>query len=103
MNARRWPWVASFIVLGCSSTSISNGGAGQTQQDLAFHAEAPVLPDFKYDTGLQPSSGPAQAQITLTSAGSIIVDAAAARAGGKLAAKPGGGTLKLDMHVKLAG
>ena len=60
-------------------------------------AEAPVLPDFKYDTGLQPSSGPAQAQITLTSAGSIIVDAAAARAGGKLAAKPGGGTLKLDI------
>jgi hypothetical protein len=95
--------LASLVVLGCSSSGAHGGGAPTSSKEITLHAEAPVLPDFKYDTGLQPASGPAQAQLTLSSAGSIVVDAAAAGANGKLQGKPGGGTLKLDMHVKLAG
>lgn len=70
---------------------------------MKLHAEAPVLPGFSYDTGLQPPSGPAQMSLKLAAGGAIVVDAAGAVARGKLQGKPGGGKLKLDMHVKLEG
>ena len=96
--------LASLVTFGCSGSvgGDVSSASEPAAQDVAFHAEAPVLPDFKYDTGLQPASGPAQAQITLSAGGAITVDATAAPAEGKLQGKPGG-VLKLDLHLKLAG
>jgi hypothetical protein len=86
-----------LVAAACSSSSDASGG------DVAFHAEAPVLPDFSYDTGLQPPVGPARVSLKLTAAGSIAVDTAAESAGDKLEGKAGAGKLKLDMHLKFEG
>jgi hypothetical protein len=91
-----------LLVMACTTTTHVEE-VGGSSSDIAFHAEAPVLPDFAFDTGLQPSSGPAQVQLKLTSAGSIVVDAAGTKAGDKVQGKPGAGKLKLDMHVKFDG
>ena len=91
--------VASAIAVGCSSSSSS----GSASASLAFHAEAPALPGFSYETGLQPASGPAQMSLTLVAAGNVLVDAAATANGGTVTGKPGGGKLALDVHVKLTG
>src|SRR5262245_15723107 len=99
---RNLPWIAPLLLIACSTTTHVDD-PNTSSQDIAFHAEAPVLPDFAYDTGLQPSSGPAQLQLKLTSAGSIVVDAAGTKAGEKLQGKAGAGKLKLDMHVKFDG
>src|SRR5262249_34914849 len=55
----------------------SDGESGSEPKDIAFHAEAPVLPGFSYDTGLIPASGPAQVSFQLSAGGTIVVDAAA--------------------------
>jgi hypothetical protein len=97
-------WIAPLLLIACSTTThVIDDSANSTSADVAFHAEAPVLPDFSYDTGLQPSSGPAQLSLKLTSTGSIVVDAAATKSGDKLQGKAGAGKLKLDMHVKFDG
>src|ERR1700733_8300782 len=74
----------------CSSSSSSGDGA---PKDLAFHSEAPALPGFSYDTGLQPPSGPAQMSLKLVADGNVSVDAAATALGGKVDGKPCGGSL----------
>ena len=93
-----------FVMAACGGGSSGGSGApGGGSSDVAFHAEAPVLPDFSYDTGLVPASGPAQVSMKLAATGSLVADTAASRDGGKLVGKPGAGTYKLDMHVKLEG
>src|SRR5262249_26626430 len=91
-----------LVFAACSSSS-SDGGGGGGGGDVAFHAEAPALPGFSHDTGLQPAGSPAQVSLTLTAGGPISVDAVGTNAGGKLQGKAGASKLKLDVHVKLAG
>jgi hypothetical protein len=79
-----------------------SSGDGATGGDVVFHAEAPALPGFSYDTGLQPPAGPAQVSLSLTATGNLVADATATESGGKISGKPGS-TYKLDMHVKLGG
>ncbi len=95
-------FVAATTAAGCSSSNGSGSGAG-APASLAFHAEAPALPGFSYDTGLQPPTGPARMSLKLVAAGNVVVDAAATADGTAVTGRPGGGKLKLDVHVKLEG
>ncbi len=90
------------LLVGCSSSGDTGGGG--TGGDVAFHAEADVLPGFSYDTGPRPSAAsPAQVSLKLSAAGARIVETTGSVSAGKLTGKAGAGTYKLDMHVKMEG
>jgi hypothetical protein len=96
------------LVLGALTLAACTGEATGTDEaqavgGLAFHAEASPLADFSYDTGLVPAGSPAQVQLKLSAGGGLKVEAAAMARDGKLAGKPGGGKLGLDIHLKLDG
>jgi hypothetical protein len=94
-------WVTVGLVMAACGGG-SSGDAATGGGDVVFHAEAPALPGFSYDTGLQPAAGPAQVSLSLTATGNLVADAMATESGGKISGKPGS-NYKLDMHVKLGG
>jgi hypothetical protein len=87
-----------LFAIGCSSDA---------SNDIEFHGEQPVLPDFTMDTGLQPAGSPVQLQLMFSVGGTLAADAKATAGGSGTmlvaAAVPGSGTFTLDAHVKLMG
>jgi hypothetical protein len=90
---------ASLLTTACSGSESSN--------ELQFAGETAVLPDFAYDTGMQPSSGPVQIKFEASAGGSLKASAQAIAGGtgasAAVAAVPGSGTYTLDAHFKLGG
>lgn len=93
------------LTAACSGGSDSDAARADDVHagGLTFHAEAPALPDFKLDTGLQPPGSPAQLRLVASAGGGLTVDAIGGTDGGKLAGRAGSGHVKLDLHVKLEG
>src|SRR5262249_11431969 len=89
----RTPWICLFLCFGCS----------ENKKPVVFHGEAPALPGFGYDTGLQPSISPVQIDLMLSAAGSAIVDASGSANGSQVVGTPGSGKFALDVHIKAAG
>jgi len=89
--------ISSLFTTSCSGTNSTN--------DLEFGGKIPVLPDFSFDTGLQPSSGPVQIEFQLSAGGSLEASAQAVAGGSgdrvAVAAVPGSGEFALDAHFKL--
>jgi hypothetical protein len=89
----------ALFAAGCSV-------GAETDQSLEFRGEIPVLPDFKFDTGLQPASGPVQVQFLISAGGSLVATADAIAGGDgdalAVAGVPGSGTYTLDAHFKAA-
>ena len=81
-----------FSAAGCSSSA-----------PITFSGQTSPLPNFSYDTGLQPSSGPAQAELTLTTKGTVSVTAQANVQGSALVPVPQSGNVTLDLHFVAAG
>lgn len=99
--------LAALAALAACSASPDDALA---PNEVAFHAEQELLPGFRYDTGLQPQSGPVQLQLVVSSAGTFSVDAIGIGIDGaqrELVGKAGsgklvlGGGLKLDGHLKV--
>ena len=105
-RCRSLPLIAFFFgAVACSSAPQDQTKAGTS--DIHFHAQEDALPGFSGDTGLQPAGQPVQAELTLSAAGSLTVDADAAASGSlsspTVNAKPLSGSLALDGHIEFAG
>jgi hypothetical protein len=87
-----------FIFGGCSGSS-----GGGSSKPIAFHGQVQPLAGFSFDTGPQPSTGPANIDLKLAANGTATIDAAASVSGGKLAGTAGSGHLHLDVHFALVG
>lgn len=100
-----------MILAGLALLAACSGSAPESTDlapnEVGFHAEQDLLPGFRYDTGLQPSSGPVQLQLVVSSAGKFSVDAIGvgleAGASRELVGKEGSGKLALDGGLKLEG
>lgn len=95
-------------VLGIASTLVVVGACGSdgneaADEGLLFHGEAKLLEGFKFDTGPQPSSGPASVTLRLSGGGTLKVDARGNVAGGKVVGRAGSGQLQLDAKINLDG
>ena len=66
-----------------------------------------MLPDFRFDSGLQPAGSPVQLGLAFTVGGSLTADARGIVGGDGdemvVAAVPGSGSFGLEAHVKLDG
>jgi hypothetical protein len=85
------------------ATSCGSDGDSANDEGLLFHGEGKLLDGFKFDTGPQPSSGPASVTLRLSGAGTVKVDARGSVAAGKLAGRAGTGQMQIEAHVKLDG
>lgn len=95
-----------MTLVACGDSSDARSGeaaATGAPSALTFKAQVSPLADFKFDTGLMPQGSPAQVQLKLSAGGGLKVEAAAEKANGALAGKPGGGKLSIDIHMKLEG
>lgn len=79
----------------------------QPPQNVYFRAEAPALPDFGWDSGLQPPASPVQLQLSVSSRGVAVVNAVATSSGSAsapvLAAVQSGGNVAIDGALVLEG
>lgn len=85
------------LVVSCGSDS------GENDDGLLFHGESKLLDGFKFDTGPQPSSGPASVTLRLSGGGTLSVDARGSVDAGKLAGRGGTGKVRLEAHLNLDG
>jgi hypothetical protein len=87
-----------FIVLSCCARGGDSDDGG-----LLFSGESKLLEGFTFNTGPQPSTGPASVSLRLSGDGALKVSATGIVEGDKLAGKPGTGRIDLGAHVKLDG
>jgi hypothetical protein len=93
----------SSAVLGCTSDAVESDSQDITGSATAFAGEVEPLSGFSFDTGLIPAGSPAQVSLALSAGGAVNVTAVGVSAAEGLAGRPGGGTLSLDLHVKMDG
>ena len=88
---------------GSDNKGDGSGVAPAAPPEAQLTAKAEALPDFSYDTGLQPAASPIQVQLTLSAAGGLKVDAVGTQKDGAVVPQPASGKLSLDVHVKMTG
>jgi hypothetical protein len=99
---RRPPLGAWRAAAALALLVVAAGCGGGTTNDgaITFHGEQEFLPGFSYDTGYQPTP-PVQVRLTLSSAGTLTVEAQASGSGSTMTAKPASGRLVLDGHIRV--
>ncbi|MDB4995567.1 MAG: hypothetical protein JWM74_2999 [Myxococcaceae bacterium] len=110
MMRTRFNFSTLFVVVLCSTvlgSLPSCGGDDVSSNDLEFHGEGDVMPNFSFDTGLVPAGSKVQVQFVLTAAGKVSADAKAEQGGPSdspsVVGKAGSGKLAVDGHFKLQG
>ncbi len=85
----------------------SDAPESDVQRYVVFHNEVSALPDFGWDSGLQPPSSPVQLQLTFSSRGNTEVAAVASPSGSAeapvLTGLPNGGYIGVHGVIELQG
>jgi hypothetical protein len=98
-HAANMAFLSLLWTLGCSSHSNVGGSTGS----LSFQGQASPLSGFSYDTGLEPPTPPAQAELKLSASGTIAVSAEGTVQGGAVVGTAGSGSAALDVEFQLTG